>query len=529
MRGAPRVDSMKSTKTSSQDRDNPDGDGHGHTTARHFIFCTGIENSYPVITTKDGKSLRRDGMALSHHYERWREDFQLVKDLGITFLRYGPPYYRCHTGPEQYDWSWPDETFPVLRKMQIHPIVDLCHFGVPDWVGGFQDPEWPPLFADYARAFAERFPWVRFYTPVNEIFIAARFSAELGWWNERLHDDGAFVTALKHCARANVLAEEAILEVQPKALFVQSESSEYFHPASPGAQKLADFYNQKRFLSLDLCYGNDVASVMYEYLADHGMSRNEYHWFLDHGGAVRPHCVMGNDYYITNEHEVLDERGQFRPSGEIFGYYVITRQYFDRYHLPVMHTETNRKDADDAPAWLWKEWSNVVRLKQDGVPILGFTWYSLLDQTDWDTALREVNHHVNPCGLYDLHRKIRPVGEAYRKLIGQWRDQLPLQSMSRDMYLTAHDREMPRHPGRTVEAAAGTEHQPPGASQGGQDKSHGRRAEAEAAKSEQDGPDGAHGRGKISRAKAGSGGGLGRGDADAGRPTGGHSKPVGHV
>ena len=41
--------------------------------------------------------------------------------------------------------------------MGITPIVDLCHFGVPDWVGGFDDPDWPGLFAEYARAFAERF------------------------------------------------------------------------------------------------------------------------------------------------------------------------------------------------------------------------------------------------------------------------------------------------------------------------------------------------------------------------------------
>ena len=282
------------------------------------------------------------------HYERWREDFQLVKDLGITFLRYGPPYYRCHAGPEQYDWSWPDETFPVLRKMQIHPIVDLCHFGVPDWVGGFQNPEWPPLFADYARAFAERFPWVRFYTPVNEIFIAASFSAELGWWNERLHDDGAS-SPRSSTARANVLAEEAILEVQPEALFVQSESSEYFHPALPARRSWPTSTTRSGSSRWTCATGTTSPASMYEYLVDNGMSREEYHWFLDHGGAVRPHCVMGNDYYITNEHEVLDERGQFRPSGEIFGYYVITRQYFDRYHLPVMHTETNRKDADEAP------------------------------------------------------------------------------------------------------------------------------------------------------------------------------------
>ena len=69
------------------------------------------------------------------------------------------------------------------------------------------------------------------------------------------------------------------------------------------------------------------------------------------------------------------------------------------------------------------------RLKQDGVPIVGFTWYSLTDQIDWDTALREPNGTVNACGLFDLDRKIRPVGEAYRKLIAQWRDILPTESL----------------------------------------------------------------------------------------------------
>jgi beta-glucosidase len=47
---------------------------------------------------------------------------------------------------------------------------------------------------------------------------------------------------------------------------------------------------------------------------------------------------------------------------------------------------------------------------------------------DWDTALREDNGHVNPLGLFDLDRKIRPVGQAYRKLVSQWRDILPAES-----------------------------------------------------------------------------------------------------
>jgi beta-glucosidase/6-phospho-beta-glucosidase/beta-galactosidase len=390
-----------------------------------FMFATGIENSYPTIAGKDGRSKRVDEMERCGHYDRWRDDFRLVKDLGIEYLRYGPPYYRTHLAPGKYDWGFADETFGALREMEITPIADLCHFGVPDWVGGFDNPDWPPLFAEYAKEFAKRFPWVRRYTPVNEIYVAATFSGQLGWWNQRQASDRGFVDALKTLCKANVLAMRAILEVQPEASFIQSESSEYFHADEPRAMERAEFLNGRRFLSLDLTYAFPVSAPMYQYLLDHGMTRQEYDWF----GAnhVKARCVMGNDYYVTNEHLVLAD-GRVVPSGEIFGYYVITRQYYERYHLPVMHTETNIKDAGRAPAWLKKEWVNMHRLKQDGVPIVGFTWYSLTDQVDWDTALREENGRVNECGLYDLDRRIRPVGEAYRQLIRRWRDILPMES-----------------------------------------------------------------------------------------------------
>src|SRR5438445_12868652 len=95
-----------------------------------------------------------------------------------------------------------------------------------------------------------------------------------------------------------------------------------------------------------------------------------------------------------------------------------------------MHTETNIREGDGAVQWLWKEWNCMLRLRQDGVPILGFTWYSLTDQIDWDIALREDRGTVNPCGLYDLDRKIRPVGTEYKELIRRWRGILPTESYS---------------------------------------------------------------------------------------------------
>jgi hypothetical protein len=78
--------------------------------------------------------------------------------------------------------------------------------------------------------------------------------------------------------------------------------------------------------------------------------------------------------------------------------------------------------------WLRKEWANVLSIRNGGVPVVGFTWYSLTDQVDWDTALRENNGRVNPLGLFDLDRNIRPVGLAYRDLIRAWGQVLPTQS-----------------------------------------------------------------------------------------------------
>ncbi len=392
----------------------------------NFLFATGMENSAPTIN--NGRT-RMDEFEKCHHYELWRKDFDLVQEIGISFLRYGPPLYKTWLAHNRYDWSFSDEVFNSLRERNILPIVDLCHFGVPDWVGNFQNPDFPGLFAGYAKAFARRYPWIQLYTPVNEMYICALFSASYGWWNEQLKDDKSFVTALKHIVKANVLAMHAILAVRNDAIFIQSESSEYYHAENPKAIRPAELKNSKRFLSLDLNYGRRVDSEMYEFLIDNGMTKEEYHFFLNNN--LKHYCIMGNDYYVTNEHRV-SANGHTIGSGEIFGYHVITRQYYDRYQLPVMHTETNYTQGpagDEAVKWLYKEWANVLRVRNDGVPVMGFTWYSLTDQVDWDSALQFNNGNVNPVGLYDMDRRIRPVGEAYKKLIEDWRTVLPTQSV----------------------------------------------------------------------------------------------------
>jgi len=384
-----------------------------------FAFSTGIECSNPTIVDQDGRRIRRDLLEECGHYDRWQEDLHLVKDMGIPCLRYGFPIHLTWTGAGQYDWSFTDLAMAEIQRLGITPIVDLMHFGVPDWIGDMQNPELPRHFADYCGAVAERYPWVRFYTPINEIYVAARNSGQDGLWNERLKTDHGFVTALKHLVAANLLANRAIVKVRPDAVIVQSESAEYLHHVVASPSHDVKLRNKLVFLSLDLLYSKAPDSDVMLYCLDNGMTRDESMWFMKTGPAGFQ--IMGNDYYGGNEALLLPD-GSIVRGEDVLGWYLITLRYYKRYYKPVMHTETNVADANIAPRWLWKQWVNVLRMRRDGIPVLGFTWYSLGDQVDWDSQLSVKRGNVNPCGLFDMDRKPRPVAHAFRQLIKEFKD-----------------------------------------------------------------------------------------------------------
>ena len=218
------------------------------------------------------------------------------------------------------------------------------------------------------------------------------------------------------------MAMHAILKHRPDAIFIQSESTQYFHPETPACQDHARRFNEKRFLSLDLTYGHHVNATIYEYLLDNGMTRDEYHWFLQH--HVRSRCVMGNDYYVTNEN-LVHRDGSLSLSGEVFGYYPITHQYFARYHLPVMHTETNGLGGRDAVRWLNKEWANVHRLDKMECRCSGSRGTAFRIRSIGIRPCEKTMAAVNTLGLCDMDRNINPVGHAYKKLISAWREMLP--------------------------------------------------------------------------------------------------------
>ena len=375
-----------------------------------FVVATGIECSAPTIAG----GFRQDELRKTGHWDRYAEDLSLIADFGIRYVRYGIPFHVVARDPDRFDWDWTDRALATLRQLRLEPIVDLIHFGVTDDLAGLGDPRLPDRYSRYAAAFAERFPWVRYYTPVNEPLLASVFSAGIGAWNERAHDQRSLVHTIVNLARCAVRGMEVIHARRPDAVFIQAEPCEVYIAAEPAAQPGTDFLNERRFVEFDLTYGRRPAESVIKWLHKYGIGDDDIGWFEEHGSSQG--CVVGHDYYRSNEWMVRPDGTTFRAkASQRLGYATLARQYHDRYGLPFMLTETNT-DARTAINWLAEIWNDALALKSEGLPIRGFCWYGFVDHVDWDTGLRRNNGHQNECGLVGLDRRSHPVGEVYRRL-----------------------------------------------------------------------------------------------------------------
>ena len=376
--------------------------------ASGFVVATGIECSAPLIS--GGR--RQDELLKTGHWQRYAEDFELISGFGIRFVRYGIPFHIVDDQPSARDWTWTDAALASLRRAGLEPIVDLLHFGVPDDLLGVGDPRLPERFAAYADAFARRYPWVRYYTPVNEPLVCAVFSAGLGIWNERTTGDDGLVAAIDRLSASAAMSMAAIRHHRPDAVFIGSDACESYTADDPAAESQAAFLSERRFVAWELAYGRRLSGAIVDWLQRHGISDERLAWFEENGSDAG--CIVGLDYYRGSERRV-GVNGRTRPARRRDGFARLARGYHERFGLPFMLSETNI-EGPMTHRWLAEVWDDALALRDEGFPIRGVCWYGFIDHVDWDSILVRDRGRVNHCGLIGLDRNVHPWGETYRML-----------------------------------------------------------------------------------------------------------------
>lgn len=383
-----------------------------------FAVACGEEGSDPLVL-HEGRVVRVDQYRASGHLERLDADLADVAGLGVKVWRYGMPWRLTEPEPGVYDWTLWDRALEACRRHGLDPVIDLCHFGLPDHHGGFCDTTWVDDFARYVDAFLARYPEPRWFTPVNEPGITAMFSALLGMWNDRLASEGDYFVALGNVVLANLEAL-ARIRADRDGWWIGSEgfgcdlADADDEAGIRAATRARDLQQAVWDLHLGLAPRGGAARLT-DVVADSIQSRIEALV-----GVVPPdRIIAGHDIYPVSVTAHGTRAG--RPlsiADRVRAYEDEATAWHERYQVPFWVSETSNLGlaVDQGSEWLAALTASLDTLSASGLPVRGICWYSRGDQYDWDTALMSPIGTVTEVGLFDAQRHPRPVAQHYATL-----------------------------------------------------------------------------------------------------------------
>ena len=374
-----------------------------------------------------------DQLSSSGHYDR-PEDIDLIIASGIKTLRY-PILWEKHQPSRlaAIDWTFTANNLERLKNAGITIIAGLVHHGSgPEYVSFYDDTFEDGLEA-YATAVALRFPWIEFYTPVNEPLTTARFCGLYGHWYPHGKSNTCFSQILVSECKATVKAMIAIRKVNSAAKLVQTEDLAKVY-STPALQYQADFENERRWLSFDLIAGKVVPShPLWNYLTDAGIESAAL-LFLSRL-AIEPD-IMGLNYYMTSE-RFLDENISLYPieshGGNDFQQYAdveavrvhipqrmtikdLVTEAWDRYGWTIAFTEVHLQcTREEQMRWLYEMWNTALTLRSDNIPVIAITVWALFGSFGWNKLLKEKGGEYES-GAYII-RNNRPEPTALLKLM----------------------------------------------------------------------------------------------------------------
>jgi len=389
--------------------------------AQDFVWASGIEDTFVPQTRLGHRAL--DEYQLIGHYEHWREDLALTRDLGVQALRWGVPWYRVEPLPGEFDWRWTDQVIPyMVEELGITPIIDLMHYGCPFWMRQeFINPDYPRAVATYAETFAERYKHlVSWYTPFNEPLVAAMMCGDKGAWPPYLHGERGNVKITLQFVKGIIATIEAIKRVQPEAKMVHVEAAGICRHADPSLEWLSRHRCDRSYLVFDLLTGRVVPEhPLYEWLVNCRARPDDLD---DIARRQVPIDMMGLNFYPQwSTHEVYtNDNGRIMSrliEKDGVGFQQMVKDFYLRYGVPIMITETSAKDThEERSAWLNVSLQAVKNLREEGVPVLGYTWFPLFTMIDWRYRWTRgpLEKYLLDLGLYQIDRS--GTGPRWREL-----------------------------------------------------------------------------------------------------------------
>jgi beta-glucosidase len=328
----------------------------------------------------------------ANSFALWPVDLDLVKSLGLNSYRFSLEWGRIEAAKGEFSVGMLDHYKAMIegcRARGLAPVVTFNHFTTPVWFaaqGGWSNPEAPSLFARYCeRAARHLASGIGYATTLNEPNLSGVLDLVLpGDIGKRLlaADQAMQAAAARAHGVARFLPGNPLYVADPQVVQAHLLAG---HKAGRDAIKA---------VRPDLPVGVSLAIIDDQAAGAHSlrdaMREKLYRPWLE--------AARGNDFVGVQNYErtVWDEHGRLpAPKGtetndagaEVYPASLadVVRYAHDASGAPVMVTEHGINSADDAkrarliPAAL----KELKRAIDDGVPVLGYMHWSLIDNYEW--------------------------------------------------------------------------------------------------------------------------------------------------
>ncbi len=399
----------------------------GSATAAHQVEGDNVYNDWWAHEhAADTNAIEPSGIACDH-YRRFREDFQLLRELGHPAHRLSLEWSRIEPAPGEIDRDAVEHyrrVLGTLRDYNIEPWVTIHHFTSPRWFierGGFTAEENLDALVRHTELLAREFgDLVCHWCTINEPNVVAEMGYRFGYFPPRLLDPDLAARVLTnffrlHARMAEVLHEHA--RTSPKVgITLAVQAHEPLRLESEADRALAARRDA------------ETNTVMFEALRT-GIFSYPGREPVSIPGLREASTFVGVQYYSRVRWDG-ESQGPAMPDFDRILSHMGWEVYPEGFGplleraaatgLPVVVTENGLAHDDDRVRvrFIADHLAQVDRVRRRGVDVRGYFYWSAMDNFEWNFGygpkfgLVEVDRRT-------LERKPRPSAYFFRDLIQQ--------------------------------------------------------------------------------------------------------------
>jgi beta-glucosidase len=362
---------------------------------RHFLWGSALSAYQAEGDNRDAdwwsweiETGRERSKEACRHYALYEKDFDLAAGLHHNAHRLSIEWSRIE--PRKGEFSEEALAHYVrvvlsLRERRIEPIVTLHHFTNPRWFfdeGGWENKESADRFLKYCRFVVRALArHVRYWVTINEPTIYLSHAYLFGAWPPQVRSLARAKKVEDNLVRAHIQAYRLIHDVCKETGLPQ--------PLVGLAQYMQCFVSCNRGLVNRLAAG--LRDRWYNFGFIHKLARRRA---LD---------FIGLNYYSRQlvDLETWDwrrwamgscEKNHHPVAKNSLGWDIYPQGIRElllklrRFHRPVLITENGICTQDDRQRWdyIYEHLKNIHAAWQQGVDVVGYLYWSLLDNFEWD-------------------------------------------------------------------------------------------------------------------------------------------------